>query len=138
MKTINAFALALVPLAGCLATAGGAGVATDEPSDMEVVLITEEAAAPSLPALLTPAVAPAANRRLVHQVDVELGGLARANLRLCVDAAGGVTSATVARSSGIAAFDDVLVDAARAWRYEPLAARDAHECHVVTVSYRVR
>jgi TonB family protein len=138
MKTINVLALALVPVTGCLATTGGATVAAEDPSSMEVVLITDEAAAPSIPERLTAAAAPATNRRLVHQVDVELGGLARANLKLCVDAAGGVTSATVARSSGIAAFDDVLVDAARAWRYEPLAASDAHECHVVQVSYRVR
>jgi TonB family protein len=137
MKTIKAFALALVPVAGCLATTEGAGVATEEPGSMEVILMTDEAAAPSMPERLT-AAAPRASRRLAHQVDVEVGGLARANLKLCIDGEGAVTSATVARSSGIAAFDDVLVDAARAWRYERLAASDAHECHVVQISYRVR
>ena len=100
--------------------------------------MTDEAAAPSLPGRLTPAAAPAADRRLLHQVDVELGGLARTNLKLCVDAEGAVTSAAVARSSGITAFDNALVDAARAWRYEPLAASGANECHTVQVSYRVR
>lgn len=139
MKAIDVLWLAMVPVAGCLSTTESGPLAAEEPTDMEIVLVTEEAViSPSTPSRLAPATAPRASRRLVHQVETELGGLARANLRLCIGGDGAVTSATVARSSGIAAFDDVLVTAARAWRYEPLAAPDANACHVVKISYRVR
>jgi TonB family protein len=138
MKPIKVLLLALVPVTGCLSTTDGGTLAAEEPSYMEVVLVTDESAAASIPQRAAPAAAPQASRRLVHQVDVELGGRARADLRLCVGGDGGVTSAAVIRSSGIAAFDDALLTAARDWRYVPLAAPEAQACHVARVSYRVR
>jgi TonB family protein len=132
-----ALALVLIP-AGCAATSATRdGVAVEPKAGTHVDMVAGEATAPSFPARLTEAHTPRAADRLSHRVSVELGGEARADLRLCVGGDGGVTEASVARSSGIAALDNAFVDEARSWRYEPLAAPDATACQNVEISYRV-
>lgn len=137
MKII-ALALAL-PLAACASTAvtRGPSVADEPRAGVELDLVAGEATTASFPARLTEASSPRAADRLAHRVDVELGGTARADLRLCVGGDGAVTSATVARSSGIAALDTAFVDEARTWRYEALAAPTATACQKVEISYTV-
>jgi TonB family protein len=137
MKII-ALALAL-PLAACASSAVTRGPAVaDEPhAGIELDMVAGEASTPSFPARLTEATTPRAADRLAHRVDVELGGHARADLRLCVGGDGSVTQATVARSSGIDALDAAFVAEAKTWRYEALAAPAATACQKVEISYRV-
>lgn len=137
MKII-AVALAL-PLAACASTTvtRGPSVADEPRAGIELDLVAGEATAPSFPARLTEASSPRAADRLAHRVDAELGGQARADLRLCVGGDGSVTSATVARSSGIAALDTAFVDEAKGWRYAALASPSATACQMVEIDYRV-
>jgi TonB family protein len=137
MKII-ALALAL-PLAACASSAvtRGPSVADEPRAGTQLDLVTGEATNPSFPARLTEASTPRAADRLAHRVDVELGGQARANLRLCVGGDGSVTSATVAKSSGIDALDAAFVDEAKSWRYAALASPEATACQKVEISYTV-
>ncbi len=139
MKII-VLAFAIIPAAACASSSAtrGPSVATEPRSGLQVDLVVEDATNPSFPARLTTPVAPRSADRLSHRVTSELGGQARAHLRLCVGGDGAVSSAAVARSSGITALDAAFVDEARSWRYEPLAARDATACQHVEISYRVR
>jgi TonB family protein len=138
--TMKIIALALaLPLFACASTAVNRGPAVaDEPrAGIELDLVAAEATTPSFPARLTAVSSSPAADRLAHRVEVELGGQARADLRLCVGGDGAVTSASVAESSGIAALDAAFVDAARGWRYEALAAPTATACQKVEISYTV-
>jgi TonB family protein len=138
MTKLIAIALAL-PLAACASSAVTRGPAvSDEPrAGAELDLVAADATGPSFPARLTEATTPRAADRLAHRVNVELGGEAHADLRLCVGGDGSVTSATVARSSGIDALDAAFVDEAKSWRYEALAAADKTACQKVEISYVV-
>lgn len=135
-----ALALVIVPVVGCASSSASRGsLVADEPrSGIEVDLVPGAAVTPTFPARLTAAETPRAADRLAHRVRSELGGQARADLRLCVGGDGTVASATVAQGSGIAALDDAFVAEARSWRYEPLAAPDATACQKVEISYVVR
>lgn len=145
MKAILVPALALVSLAACgarvvergpaLPTEPRAGTTLDLTATVDADAAATRA---TFPARLTATAAPAAADRLAHRVQAELGGIARADLHLCVDGAGAVTSASVVRGSGIDALDAAFVDAARAWRYQPLAAPAASACQKVEIDYRVR
>lgn len=139
MKSI-ALSLAFVPVAACASTSAtrGPDVASEATSGMHVDMASEEAAPATFPARLTQPQTPRAADRLAHRVNAELGGLARADLRLCVGGDGAVTSATIATSSGIDALDAAFVDEAKSWRYEPLAVADKSACQKVEISYRVR
>jgi TonB family protein len=135
-----AIAFAFLPVAACATTSTTRGpeVATEASSGLDVDMTSEDAADATFPARLTQPTTPRAADRLAHRVTSELGGVARADLRLCVGGDGNVTSATVAHSSGIDALDAAFVDEARSWRYEPLAAIDKQACQKVEISYRVR
>jgi len=82
--------------------------------------------------------APRAADRFAHRVAAELGGHARADLRLCVGRDGAVTDAAVVRTSGIAALDQALLADARTLRFQPRPARAADACRRVGVVYRPR
>lgn len=138
---LAALVLALVPVAGCAATSleRGADRTAEPRAGLKLDLVATEAATePSFPARLTTPTAPIAADRLAHRVDVELGGRARADLALCVDGAGAVTSATVVRSSGIDALDAAFAADARTWRYAPLAVPTATACQQVQIDYKLR
>jgi len=137
---IFALAFVIVPALGCASSSATRGsLVADEPrSGIELDLAPGEAVAPTFPARLTAAETPRAADRLANQVKAELGGQARADLRLCVGGDGAVTSASVARGSGIDALDAAFVDEAKTWRYEPLAAPAATACQKVEISYNVR
>lgn len=145
MKTIVIPALAVLSLTACGARAveRGPSVAGEGRTGTTLELVasaetSSDVAQATFPARLTATASPAAADRLAHRVSAELGGAARADLQLCVDGAGTVTRAEVVRGSGIAALDAAFVDAARAWRYEPLAAPSATACQKVEIAYRVR
>lgn len=139
MKII-ALAFAIIPAVGCASSAASRGTtAAEEPrSGIELDLVASDATPPSFPARLTEASTPRAADRLAHRIQVELGGAARADLRLCVGGDGAVTSATVARGTGIEALDAVFVDEAKTWRYQALAAPAAQACQKVEISYTVK
>ena len=134
-----AFAIAFLPVAACAASSAARGpdVAAEAPSGVRVDMVADDAAPPSFPARLTQPATPRAADRLAHRVTAELGGEARADLRLCVGGDGSVTSAKVARGTGIDELDAAFIDEAKSWRYEPLAA-DKTTCQKVEISYRVR
>ncbi len=140
MKTIAALTIApLCILAGCASSMSPGRTATAEPrSGLSVDLEITDAAAPSFPQRIATAATPRRANQLATRVVAELGGQARADLQLCVDAAGRVTKADVARSSGIGELDAVFATEARSWRYQPLAATDATVCQKVEIAYRVR
>lgn len=139
---LAALALVLVPAAGCATSAFERG--TDRSAEpragvaLELTARDDRGTAPSFPARLTEASTPRAADRLAHRVAAELGGHARADLRLCVGSDGAVTSADVVRSTGISALDAAFVSEARSWRYQPLAAADATACQKVEISYNLR
>ncbi len=137
MKII-ALALAL-PLVACASSAVTRGPAVSDGTRTggELELVAGSASTPTFPARVTEPATPRAADRLAHRVNVELGGTARADLRLCVGGDGNVTSATVARSSGIDALDAAFVDEAKSWRYQSLAAADQTACQKVEISYVV-
>lgn len=137
---IVAIALALVPVTACAtsSTTRGPDVASEATSGTQVDMISEDAAEATYPARLTQPETPRAADRLAHRVTAELGGEARADLRLCVGGDGTVTSAKIARGTGISELDAAFVDEAKGWRYEPLAASDRSACQKVEISYRVR
>ena len=81
---------------------------------------------------------PRAADRLAHRVTSELGGHARADLRVCVGDDGAVTDASVVRTSGIAALDRALLADARTLRFQPRPARAADACRRVGIVYRPR
>jgi TonB family protein len=139
MKII-ALAVAFIPAAACATSSASRGpaVASEASSGMHVDMTSEDAAEATFPARLTQPATPRAANRVAHRVTAELGGIARADLRLCVGGDGAVTSATVANSSGIDELDAAFVDEAKSWRYEPLAASDKSACQKVEISYRVR
>ncbi len=139
MMKIVAAALVFLP-AACASTATTRGPSTPDESraGIELVLVDSDATQPSFPARLTEARTPAAADRLAHRVRAELGGEARADLRLCVAGDGSVASASITDSSGIEALDEVFVDTARNWRYEPLAAAGETACQKVEISYVVK
>lgn len=144
MKTsskLAVLALALIPVAGCAASAieRGPAVAAEPRSGVKLDLIVAESSTePSFPARLTPPTTPVAADRLAHRVRAELGGQARADLQLCVGGDGAVTAAEVVRTSGITALDAALVADARTWRYQPLAAATATACQNVEIAYTLR
>ena len=77
--------------------------------------------------------------RLAHRMRAELAGTATAVVKICVQPDGKVAAATLARTSGLASFDDLLLDAARDWRYQSFAAPAATRvCQPVSVVYRAR
>lgn len=134
-------ALALIPVAGCAASAMERGTdLTAEPrAGVRLGLIaTESATEPSFPARLTAPTTPMAADRLAHRVRAELGGHARADLQLCVGGDGAVTTAEVVRGSGITALDAAFLADARTWRYQPLAAPSATACQKVEIAYTLR
>lgn len=132
-------ALAFLPAAACAASSAtrGSDVAA-APSGMHVDMSSEDAVPATFPARLNQPSTPRAADRLAPRVVAELGGEARADLRLCVGGDGSVTSAKIAHGSGIDELDAAFVTEAQSWRYEPLAAADKTACQKVEISYRVR
>jgi TonB family protein len=135
-----AIAFLVLPFAACAAssTTRGTDVATEPSSGMHVDMTSDDAAPATFPARLNQPSTPRAADRLAPRVVAELGGEARADLRLCVGGDGSVTSAKIAHGTGIDELDAAFVSEAQSWRYEPLAAADKVACQKVEISYRVR
>ncbi|MBK9036943.1 MAG: TonB family protein [Myxococcales bacterium] len=126
--------LALAPIAGCATTKARS---TPAPRVAEAALVADDGVAPTFPTRLTRPSTPRAADRLAHRVAAELGGRARADLRVCVGGDGAVTDAAVVRTSGIAALDRALLADARTWRYQARAARTAPACQRVGIDYKL-
>jgi len=141
ITTVTAIALAVPALAaaGCATTTARDGLTSDSVrSGMRLEMVSESAATPSFPDRLSEPSAPLAAERLSHRIDTELGGKAHATLRVCVGGDGQVTSATVEKSTGIAALDRAFRDDAATWKYQALAAPDATACQQVMIAFHVR
>jgi TonB family protein len=74
--------------------------------------------------------------RIAHLVRARLGGVATAQLELCVAPAGKVTKVTLARSSSFETFDAALLQDAQAWRFASLPGpTTVQSCRHATISY---
>jgi hypothetical protein len=105
----------------------------EEPSQREAAL------APSLPERIAGDTELRAADRFAHRVHAELGGTAVASVDLCVLPDGSVADATLAKSSGLALYDDLVVDAARGWEYDSFSAPAGTKvCDTVSVVYKAR
>jgi TonB family protein len=75
--------------------------------------------------------------RLSYRIKAETGGVAATQVRLCVAPTGAVTDAQVVGSSGIGAFDKIVLDAAHTWSYQSYTApTGTRVCNIVSVVYR--
>jgi TonB family protein len=65
---------------------------------------------------------------------------ARALVKLCIATTGSVTQAELVVATGYAAYDQMLLDSVRDWRYRPYTRNGtpAPACSVVTFIYAVR
>ena len=74
---------------------------------------------------------------MAHLIKAEQGGALSAQVKLCVAPNGAVTDAQVVGSSGMGAFDKIVLDAARSWSYQTYAApTGTRVCNVVSILYR--
>ena len=139
MKTFTAISLAPVILAfGCASSTTRATAPAEPRSGLTVDLVaSDDTAEATFPARISSPTTPRAANLLASRVVAELGGEARAALKLCVDGRGRVSKADVASSSGMTELDQVFVEEARTWRYQPLAVDDASVCRQVDIEYRV-
>jgi outer membrane biosynthesis protein TonB len=110
----------------------GAGVAAD-------------AADPALPLLHAPSTFPARigaadtglSERIAAMPLAGRGGTMTADVRVCVAPTGAVTGVELWSTSGVGAFDAVVLDTARAWTYQGYGAPPSTRvCMVVSVVYR--
>lgn len=79
--------------------------------------------------------------RMYRQILTELGGVASADVRLCVAADGRVQDVRIVRGSSLAAFDQALVHDVVDWQFSEMpGSSTAHlrSCEIATISYRLR
>jgi len=74
---------------------------------------------------------------LYRRIETELAGKAATQLWLCVTPSGVVDSVDVVASSGLAAYDQTVVDSVQGWQYASFAApAETRVCENLTVAYR--
>ncbi len=74
--------------------------------------------------------------RLYHRISVEKAGTASTQVRLCVAPSGAVDTVDVVATSGMAEYDQAVVDNVGAWQYEAFAApAETRVCENLTVAY---
>jgi TonB family protein len=126
------FAAAALVLPACAGTAqelrAPAGAAASVP--------TLELKAPhaAFPALIGSADLPSADAVAMHMEKV-LGDSAAADVKVCVDTTGRVTTADLIKSSGLGAYDAGVLADVRAWRFEAPAQAS---CTDLTIVYSLR
>jgi TonB family protein len=89
----------------------------------------------SFPALAGAADLPSADAIAMHMEKV-LGDSAQADVKICVDGAGAVESASILKSSGMSAYDAAVLGDVKAWRFE--APTGADHCTTATIVYTLR
>jgi TonB family protein len=74
--------------------------------------------------------------QLLHEGTSKLTAM----IKVCVDTAGNVNSASQLRSTGYATYDQELLGAVRAWRYRPysVGGMAVPVCGIVTFNYEMR
>jgi hypothetical protein len=136
--------LGLMTFTGCAATGtmvpgGGEAASARRMPSLEESSSREAAVGPSLPERIAGDTELRAADRFAHRVKAELGGTAVASVALCVLPDGTVADATLAQSSGLAIYDDLVVDAARGWEYDSYAAPAGTKvCDTVSIVYKAR
>lgn len=77
--------------------------------------------------------------RIAALVRVRRGDTLTTKLKVCVAPNGAVTSTSILRSSGLASFDKVVLDAAERWAYRSYSAPSTTRvCHNASIVYRTR
>jgi TonB family protein len=79
--------------------------------------------------------------RMYRQILTELGGVASADVRLCVAPDGSVQDVRIVRGSSLAAFDQALVHDVSDWQFWGMrGSSTAHlrNCEIATIRYRLR
>jgi hypothetical protein len=134
--------LGTLAFAGCAATGTMVPGSNDAAKSQRMPSLTDTASndgalAPSFPQRIAGDTELRAADRFAHRVTSELGGTAVASVDLCVLPDGSVAQATLAKSSGLVPYDELVVDAALAWQYEAFSApAGTRVCDTVSVVYK--
>jgi TonB family protein len=141
MKTFIAAALAAVALAAVVSPAEAGRNHINAAANAGVAPVTTQAlqslpAVRTFPSRLTGVHLHRADR-LAHQIKAAHAEGLTAQVKLCVAPNGAVSEAQVVGSSGMGAFDKIVLDAARSWSYQQYAAPSGTRvCDVVSILYR--
>lgn len=77
--------------------------------------------------------------RLYHRISVEKAGMASTQVRLCVEPSGTVDTVDVVASSGLAEYDQAVVDNVASWQYAAFPApSETRVCEDLTVAYHAK
>ena len=125
-----------VLLSAC-ATTGSLGVDPQSSSHARVSLVpvAGEDTTQVIPRAVDPQL-PRADR-IAHVIDARLGQQASVDVRLCVTPAGRLESATLARGSSFAQFDEAVLSDVAAWQFSAQPGPETlRTCETATVVYR--
>lgn len=128
--------LCIALLSAC-ATTGSLGVDPQSSTHARVSLVPAAAEDTSqvVPRAIDPQLRSA--DRLSRMIDAQLGDQASVDVRLCVTPAGQVSSATLERSSTLAAFDQAVMSDVASWRFAAQPGPDTlRTCEIATIVYR--
>lgn len=128
------FRLLLAPAAAlafaACATAGTGLPAAEAPHGTAKLDLHAPRAA--FPALREDVALPSADQAAIHMQRI-LGDSAQAEIKVCVDDRGDVTSTSLVKSSGMAAYDRAVLDDVKAWKFE--APAGTGHCEDATIVY---
>ena len=135
-KFLAAFCMSLAACAS-----GGAGLAREAAPHAAARFERASAAdtSPVFPVAKNPQLRSA--DRIAGAIRSELGGVASADVRLCVAPDGHVRAVSLVRGSSLAAFDEAVLHDAADWQFSALPgsstfASGLRTCQVATITYR--
>jgi len=124
-------------LAACATGALGVERETAPRATPRIEMTTKADTARMFPVALDPQL-PSADR-MSRRIRTELGGVASADVRLCVAADGRVQGVQIVRGSSLAEFDQALSHDVTDWQFSELpGSTTAHlrSCEIATIVYR--
>lgn len=123
MKFIG-IAIVVVAFSGC---AGQQATRTADPEAASLAFPERVSGGDTLPVV----------RHLNLAIETQHDGKVTSQVKVCVKPSGDVASAKIVASSGLASYDESVVNDAQAWKYERFQAPETTVvCQVVAVSYR--
>jgi TonB family protein len=75
--------------------------------------------------------------RIARRIRSELGGIASADVRLCVAPDGRVSDVKLVRGSSYGDFDDALVHDVANWQFWGARGKAMKNCELATITYRL-
>jgi len=138
MKIPFAVASILLLGAGCATTGNGLPGRDGKRPDHDIGDISPDGKDDAPRTQLTRLSSPELPRadRLYHRIETERAGLASTQVRLCVAPSGTVDTVEVVEGSGLAEYDQTVVDSVSSWQYAAFAApAETRVCENLTVAY---